>query len=79
VALSRKEFLLLRVLMQNSGHMVARDELFREVWGASDTVEENTLDVTISSLRAKIDGGQPCRLIQTVRGFGYRIRAPKSQ
>jgi len=49
------------------------------VWGLEAEVEENTLDAFVRLLRGKVDEGQKQRLIQTVRGFGYCVRAePKA-
>jgi len=74
VSLTRTEYLLLKVLLHNAGHVVSRDEIVRSVWGAPHTVENNGVDVHIRSLRAKIDQSHPIKLIETVRGFGYRLR-----
>lgn len=72
VHLTPTEFRLLEILLRNAGHVVRRHDLIRSLW-ASATADDNNIDVAISSLRAKIDKGRPLRLIQTVRGFGYRI------
>jgi two-component system, OmpR family, copper resistance phosphate regulon response regulator CusR len=76
VHLTRTEFRLLEMLMRNAGHVVRRRDLVDSIWSAP-TVDDNNIDVAISSLRAKVDKGQPVRLIQTVRGFGYRIADPR--
>ncbi len=75
LALPRSEFLLLEMLMRNAGRVVLRRDLLRTVWGPGIHVDPNNLDVTISSLRARIDKGHNVRLIQTVRGFGYKLEA----
>lgn len=72
IRLTKTEFLVLEVLLRNAGHVVTRAELLKAAWGSA-AVEDNNLDVTISALRAKVDRGKASRLIQTVRGFGYRI------
>jgi DNA-binding response OmpR family regulator len=72
VHLTRIELLLLETLVRNAGHVVRRIDLVHAVWPGLN-VDDNNIDVAISSLRSKIDKGQPVRLIQTVRGFGYRI------
>jgi DNA-binding response OmpR family regulator len=74
ISLTRTEYLLLKVLLSNAGHVVSRDEIVRSVWGAPNTIESNGVDVHIKSLRAKIDQ-RGRKLIETVRGFGYRLRA----
>jgi two-component system copper resistance phosphate regulon response regulator CusR len=74
VSLTRTEFLLLRLLIRNAGHVVSRDEIVRNIWGAPNTIESNGVDVHIKSLRAKVDQNGE-KLIETVRGFGYRLRS----
>ena len=73
IHLTKAEFLVLEVLLRNAGHVVQRQELSRAVWGPSSGTIDNNLDVTMSALRAKVDKGCACRLIHTVRGFGYKI------
>ncbi len=74
VELSPKEFDLLRVLMTNRGRVLTRERLLSRVWGEERYVDERTVDVHIRWLRRKIeqDPSEP-RLIQTVRGTGYRF------
>ena len=71
-----KEFELLHLLMSRSGQVVDRGEIFDRVWGTDWLGDTRTLDVHISWLRSKVedDPKQP-RLIQTVRGVGYRFVA----
>jgi DNA-binding response OmpR family regulator len=73
--LTRTEFLLLQKLMQNVGRAVARKSLIDNVWGYDREIENNTLDAFIRLLRQKVDGPGQTPLIQTVRGFGYSVRA----
>ena len=70
VALSYKEYLLLTVLLEADGNVVTRDSLLAKVWGEFYT-ESRTLDVHIRRLRSKL--GSAGRLIQTVKGIGYKI------
>ena len=72
VHLTRTEFRLLEMLMMNAGHVVRRRDLIHSIW-SSPSAGDNNIDVAISTLRAKVDKGRPVRLIQTVRGFGYRV------
>jgi two-component system, OmpR family, response regulator RegX3 len=74
VELSPKEFDLLRVLMSNRGRVLTRERLLSRIWGEERYVDERTVDVHIRWLRRKIeqDPSEP-RLIQTVRGTGYRF------
>ena len=72
--LSRTEFMLLECLLRNAGRVMTRPRLFEAVWGTDREVEENTLEVYISMLRAKIDTVGTRKLIHTSRGVGYVIR-----
>ena len=59
----------------NVGRVVTRQTLIEQLWGAEREVEGNTLDAFVKSLRHKIDAGDRPRLIHTVRGVGYTLRA----
>jgi two-component system alkaline phosphatase synthesis response regulator PhoP len=74
--LRQKEFDLLALLASRPGEVITRAEFFDRVWGTDWLGDTRTLDVHIRWLREKIeaDPGQP-RLIQTVRGVGYRFAA----
>jgi DNA-binding response OmpR family regulator len=75
VALTRTEFLLLEFLMRRAGQVVPRATLIEGVWGYDRDVENNTLDAFIRLLRTKVEGTDGPKLIHTVRGVGYLIRA----
>jgi DNA-binding response OmpR family regulator len=70
VALARKEFDLLSMLVQGKGDAVTREALMQGIWDTSWVGASRTLDVHVSSLRSKL--GRP-ELIETVRGVGYRV------
>ena len=74
VELTRKEFDLLRCLMEHQGKVMNRSELLNTVWGYDFAGETNTVDVYIRFLRSKIDEKYSLKLIETVRGVGYVIR-----
>lgn len=78
--LSRKEFDLLHALMSRAGRIVSRDELMREVWGATFWTSSKTIDVHLGWVRRKLgdDSRQP-RLITTVRGRGLRFETGQPQ
>jgi DNA-binding response OmpR family regulator len=78
LAVTQKEYDLLRSLMTQAGRAVSRAELLDQVWGVDWLGDTRTLDVHVRWLREKIeeDAGQP-RYIQTVRGVGYRFAAPE--
>jgi len=63
-------------LLRNSGRIVSRETLDREVWQEirRATPLDNVIDVHIARLRRKIDDGFKCRLIHTVRGLGFVLR-----
>ncbi len=74
VALSAKEFQLLRYLVENRGATVSRETLLSEVWGYGGVTSSRTVDVHIAWLRQKLedDPRQP-QWILTVHGLGYRL------
>jgi two-component system response regulator RegX3 len=74
--LTVKEFELLRVLLENAGKLVRREQLVHEVWDPAWFGSTKTLDVHVSALRKKLgdDPGAP-RYIHTVRGVGFRFEA----
>lgn len=72
--LSRKEFDLLRLLMENAGSVVTRERLIDEVWDTNWFGSTKTLDVHVSGLRKKLgDDSSAPRYIHTVRGVGFRF------
>ena len=74
VTLARREFELLRLLMQNAGTVLTRERLMEEVWDTNWFGPTKTLDVHVSALRRKIaDDPQHPRYIHTVRGVGFRF------
>lgn len=75
IKLSTKEFTLLHYLMHRAGQTVPRSTLIAAVWGYDSSIESNTLDAFIHLLRAKVDAPPYARLIHTVRGVGYCVRA----
>jgi DNA-binding response OmpR family regulator len=75
ILLTRTEYNLLERLMDRAGKVVSRRSLIEAVWGFEREIEENTLDAFVRLLRAKIDIEGQAKLIHTVRGVGYMIRA----
>ncbi|MEY8771326.1 response regulator transcription factor HprR [Erwinia sp. ACCC 02193] len=76
VALTRREFALLWLLASRRGEIVPRTLIASEVWGINFDSETNTVDVAIRRLRRKIDDPYEPKLIDTVRGMGYRLAEP---
>jgi DNA-binding response OmpR family regulator len=77
VLLSPREFKLLHTLARSPGRVFPRTALLRQVWGEEDYIDERTVNVYIQRLRNKL-GDDPAdpKLIETVRGFGYRLVRP---
>ncbi len=75
INLTPREFELLAALMKHAGEVVSRQDLLRDAWGWDYITETKTVDTHIKRLRDKIDeAGYDPRLIETVRGYGYRFR-----
>ena len=72
VQLSPREFKLLYTLAQSPGRVFPRGSLLRQVWGEDEYIDERTVNVYVQRLRAKLGD----KLIETVRGFGYRLVKP---
>lgn len=78
VLLSPREFNLLHTLAQSPGRVFPRPLLLRQVWGEDEYIDERTVNVYIQRLRNKLgDSSSKPRLIETVRGFGYRLVKPE--
>ncbi len=75
IVLSKKEFDLLVYLLRHSGKTMTKDQIIQSVWEYDSDVLPNTIEVYVGYLRSKIDKPFPNKpsLIQTVRGFGYKI------
>jgi DNA-binding response OmpR family regulator len=74
IQLTPKEFALLECLMRTPGKVVSRALILEKVWACSRHPLTNVVEVYIRHLRRKVDQDAPFPLIETVRGFGYRIR-----
>jgi two-component system phosphate regulon response regulator PhoB len=77
VDLTPTEFKLLLTLAERRGRVQARTHLLQTVWEAAPDIQTRTVDMHVQRLRAKL--GIAGDLIETVRGFGYRIRAPQGR
>jgi len=74
ITLTRKEFELLAVLVENAGHILPRETLLLSIWGYNKEIRTRTLDVHVRRLRKKL--GQPkAGCIETVFAVGYRFRS----
>lgn len=77
IELTPTEFKLLLTLAERRGRVQGRAHLLQTVWEAAPDIQTRTVDMHVQRLRAKL--GVAGDLIETVRGFGYRIRAPQSR
>ena len=73
ITLTLKEYELLCFLASNSGRVFSRETLLNKVWGYNYYGGARTVDVHITRLRTKIEGGGHC-FIETVRGVGYKFK-----
>ncbi|MEY2482136.1 MAG: two-component system, OmpR family, copper resistance phosphate regulon response regulator CusR [Verrucomicrobiota bacterium] len=73
--LTSKEFLLLAHLARSEGEVVSRTEIAEHVWDINFQTDTNVVDVMVRRLRAKVDDPFEVKLIQTVRGVGYVLKA----
>jgi two-component system copper resistance phosphate regulon response regulator CusR len=76
IALTTKEYALLEHLVRNAGRIVTRSEINAHVWDDNHDPFSNLIDVYVSRLRRKVDGGERVALISTRRGVGYMVAAP---
>lgn len=73
INLTTLEFRLLEYLMRNKGRVLSRIDIEESIWGMNDEPDSNVVDVYINHLRKKIDKPFNKPLIQTIRGFGYKV------
>src|SRR5882762_7290125 len=78
IVLTRKEYELLSLLVQNAGEIIPREALLWRVWGYSAQIRTRTLDVHIRRLRKKL-GSYSDQYIETILGRGYRFQPYRPQ
>ena len=76
IELTRTEFLLLELFLNNPRRVLTREIILDRVWGFDFGPESNSLEVYIGYLRKKMEAGGEPRLIHTIRGVGYVLRDP---
>ena len=76
--LTRTEFLLLELLMNHPRQVLTRSTIFDRVWGYDFGPSSNSLEVYIGYLRRKTEADGEPRLLHTVRGVGYVLKAPRT-
>ncbi len=75
--LTAKEFALLEYLMRNPNRLITREMVLNHLWDYGQTLGSNVVDVHIRRLRRKVDDPFEPKLIETIRGAGYRLRSPE--
>ncbi len=75
IALSAKEFALLEFMLRHAGQVLTRQQIIEQVWRYDFAGLDTVVDTYIHYLRDKIDAGADTRLVRTVRGVGYVLRA----
>ncbi len=75
IELSGKEFALLEYMMRNAGQILTRTMILEHVWGYDFDTSSNIIDVHINRLRGKIDFDAAVKLIKTIKGVGYVLKA----
>lgn len=73
IPLSKNEFRILLVLMENKGRVVSREKLIEQLWKTDSFIDENTLSVNVNRLRKRLDGVGLTNFITTKFGVGYLI------
>jgi two-component system, OmpR family, response regulator MprA len=73
--LTAREYDLLELFLRHPRQVLTREQILQDVWGFDYLGDSNLVDVRIKYLRDKIESGGRSRLIQTVRGAGYALRA----
>ncbi|RCW62052.1 MULTISPECIES: response regulator transcription factor [Halanaerobium] len=79
IELTSKEYAVLEYLMRNRGHILSRSQIEEHVWGYMSGNNTNIVDVYIRFLRKKIDDQHEIKLLETVRGRGYRMKVIKDE
>nr|WP_221333092.1 response regulator transcription factor [Nocardia transvalensis] len=77
IELTKREFELLSTLARNAGVVLSRERLLELVWGYDFAADTNVVDVFVGYLRRKLEAGGTPRLLHTIRGVGFVLRAPK--
>jgi DNA-binding response OmpR family regulator len=79
IELTAKEFSLLEYLMRHPNHLVTREMAEEHLWSYDHVIASNVVDVYIRRLRSKIDDPCEVKLLETMRGAGYRLRVPEEK
>jgi two-component system response regulator PrrA len=75
LGLTRREFELLEAFVRHPGQVLSRDQLLSLVWGYAPDVDTNVVDVFVGYVRRKLEADGEPRVVRTVRGVGWALRA----
>ena len=73
LSLTKNEFRILQILLENSGKIVSRDTIITGLWESDEFIDDNTLTVNVSRLRRKMEELGLCGFIKTKKGIGYIV------
>ncbi len=73
IELTKNDFRILQLLMENIGRVVTREEMMEKLWESDSFIDDNTLTVNITRLRKKLDDAGLSDFIKTKKGFGYMV------
>lgn len=73
IELTKNDFRIMQLLMENIGRVVTREEMMEKLWESDSFIDDNTLTVNITRLRKKLDDAGLSDFIKTKKGFGYMV------
>lgn len=76
IQLTKTEFDLLELLMETPNTVISREHIYETIWGYNFETNSKSLDVYIGYLRRKIEENNESRIVYTIRGVGYTVKAP---
>lgn len=74
ISLTKNEFRILQMLMENSGKIIARDDIIARLWESDAFIDDNTLTVNVARLRKKLEKAGMDNWIKTKKGIGYYLK-----
>ena len=74
ISLTKNEFRILQILMENSGKIIARDDIIARLWESDAFIDDNTLTVNVARLRKKLEKAGMDNWIKTKKGIGYYLK-----
>ena len=74
ISLTKNEFRILQMLMENAGKIIARDDIIARLWESDEFIDDNTLTVNVARLRKKFENAGMDNWIKTKKGIGYYLK-----